>query len=83
MLVTATHPEMSAMGWDYFQGLVRQAKMPVFALGGMMKQNQMQAINVGAQGIQVFVCFCPRSIISGKFVYSQSDSLLDVINIKY
>jgi 8-oxo-dGTP diphosphatase len=48
---TLSHPEQMAMGWSKFQLLVQQAKLPVYALGGMTQQNITQAQQVGAQGV--------------------------------
>jgi 8-oxo-dGTP diphosphatase len=48
---TLSHPEQAAMGWSNFQLLVQQAKLPVYALGGMTQQNITQAQQVGAQGV--------------------------------
>lgn len=48
---TASHPEQAAMGWQNFASLVRQAKLPVYALGGMTHQNITQAQQLGAQGV--------------------------------
>ena len=48
---TLSHPEQMAMGWSNFQALVQQAKLPVYALGGMTQQNITQAQQMGAQGV--------------------------------
>lgn len=49
--MTPSHPEQTAMGWQVFGELVQQAKLPVFALGGMTKADIPQARVAGAQGV--------------------------------
>lgn len=51
VLPTRTHPEAEAMGWDKFEALTASVNIPVFALGGMMKQDKYFSLKVGAQGI--------------------------------
>ncbi|QFY42183.1 Nudix family hydrolase [Candidatus Methylospira mobilis] len=51
VLPTATHPGMSALGWERFSALVEGCSLPVFALGGMMPENLHFAKFQGAQGI--------------------------------
>ncbi len=48
---TASHPERPALGWPAFTQLVAQAKVPVFALGGVAPDALAQALSAGAQGI--------------------------------
>lgn len=48
---TLTHPGATAMGWDVFRQQVARAGMPVYALGGMSRQDQDVAIENGGQGI--------------------------------
>ncbi len=48
---TVSHPEQAAMGWPNFQALMQQAKLPVYALGGMTHQDIVQAQQLGAQGV--------------------------------
>ena len=48
---TASHPDRPALGWDAFAGLVHQARMPVYALGGLGPEHQQKARALGAQGI--------------------------------
>jgi len=58
VLPTATHPEASPLGWEVFQRLVQQANIPVYALGGMMKEYQQAALRIGAQGVAGIRLFC-------------------------
>jgi len=51
VLPTATHPGMSALGWERFSELVEGCSLPIFALGGMMPENLQFAKLHGAQGI--------------------------------
>jgi len=60
VLHTATHPEVTPMGWDMFNDLVRQTNIPVYALGGMMDIYYQQALDAGAQGIAGIRMFLPK-----------------------
>ncbi len=51
VLPTESHPGAITLGWDKFEQLVNQAKIPVYALGGMAMSDQERAISCGAQGI--------------------------------
>lgn len=48
---TATHPEREALGWRVFASRVRQAPVPVYALGGVGPDELVRAREAGAQGI--------------------------------
>ncbi|MDQ2075097.1 Nudix family hydrolase [Marinimicrobium sp. ABcell2] len=48
---TATHPDAPPLGWDRFAEWVEQARVPVYALGGMTPAEITQARRLGAQGI--------------------------------
>ncbi|MGH8213397.1 MAG: Nudix family hydrolase [Rhodanobacteraceae bacterium] len=48
---TASHPGMAPLGWDRFAGLVSEARLPVYALGGVGPGNLDRARAAGAQGI--------------------------------
>jgi len=48
---TATHPEVTPLGWDGFADLVEQARIPVYALGGMRKSDIDKAQSSGGQGV--------------------------------
>ena len=48
---TASHPDVTPMGWEKFQALCEQAAFPVYALGGVKPVNLEQAFSNGAQGI--------------------------------
>ena len=49
--VTATHPEVPALGWPQFAALVEAAALPVYALGGMGAADVAQARALGGQGV--------------------------------
>ncbi len=51
VLLTATHPEATPLGWRRFQAWVDQVSVPVFALGGMRAGDTQSARIHGAQGI--------------------------------
>lgn len=48
---TRSHPGSNYLGWSRFSQLVKNCKLPVFALGGMRPSCQDQARSCGAQGI--------------------------------
>jgi 8-oxo-dGTP diphosphatase len=49
--LTASHPKATPLGWLKFWQLTEQAHCPVFALGGMKKEDIHSAWAHGAQGI--------------------------------
>lgn len=48
---TLSHPQQAAMGWLQFAELMQQAKLPVYALGGMTHQDITQTHQLGGQGV--------------------------------
>lgn len=48
---TPSHPGQPGMGWEAFAAQVAQARVPVFALGGMREDDLERAWAAGAQGI--------------------------------
>lgn len=48
---TNSHPSSNLLGWQQFAEWVGMVNIPVFALGGLGKQDYLQAISSGAQGI--------------------------------
>ncbi|MGH1427096.1 MAG: Nudix family hydrolase [Arenicella sp.] len=48
---TSSHPDELGMGWSRFGVLVRQAKLPCYALGGVVTEDIETAWSFGAQGI--------------------------------
>lgn len=48
---TTSHPEASPLGWDRFAQLVREARLPVYALGGVGPDDLGRARAAGAQGV--------------------------------
>ncbi|MCW8886594.1 MAG: Nudix family hydrolase [Motiliproteus sp.] len=57
VLATATHPEETPLGWDAFESLVKQASIPVYALGGMDPEQLAEATGRGGQGIAAIRCY--------------------------
>ncbi len=51
VLVTASHPEVAALGWQAFQQLVAEVNLPVYALGGLAETQVETARLHGGQGI--------------------------------
>ncbi len=51
VLKTTSHPEQEGIGWQQFGAWVAQAKLPVYALGGMTDSDVPLAQQLGAQGI--------------------------------
>lgn len=48
---TTSHPGAAALGWHAMTELLEQINLPVFALGGLGKQDLDRALAAGAQGI--------------------------------
>lgn len=48
---TASHPGRTGMGWQRFGELVRAANLPVFAIGGLARDDTEAARRAGGQGI--------------------------------
>ena len=48
---TATHPEITPLGWQPFSEMIAQVNVPVYALGGVSKNDTEKAWLAGAQGI--------------------------------
>ncbi len=51
VLPTASHPHAQTLGWDRFAALCADARLPVYALGGLNHEHESTAIAAGAQGI--------------------------------
>ncbi|VAW51612.1 hypothetical protein MNBD_GAMMA06-350 [hydrothermal vent metagenome] len=54
---TASHPELSAMGWSKFSDLLENCTMPVYALGGVSGNSLQEAWQHGAQGVAAISAF--------------------------
>lgn len=48
---TASHPEVNPIGWSGFSEMIRDASLPVYALGGMNPSRLAEARGRGAHGI--------------------------------
>ena len=51
VLSTPTHPDAKPLGWVEFKHLTEMTHLPVFALGGLEKQDKIKAKMAGAMGI--------------------------------
>jgi len=51
VLETTSHPDSSPLGWRVFESLTNDVNLPVFALGGMQRNDKYRASLAGAQGI--------------------------------
>lgn len=51
VLPTLSHPDAVPLGWDGLRRITDQARLPVFALGGMTPAHLAQCYAAGAQGI--------------------------------
>lgn len=51
VLPTPTHPTATLLGWEGFRRLAADARIPVFALGGLQHADREQALSRGAHGI--------------------------------
>ncbi|SEI40376.1 8-oxo-dGTP diphosphatase [Allopseudospirillum japonicum] len=57
ILPTNSHPETTGLGWQALQNFCQQAKVPVYALGGMRAEHLARVQALGAQGIAGIRCF--------------------------
>lgn len=48
---TASHPDAEPLGWDRFADLAADARLPVYALGGVAPEDLRAARAAGAQGV--------------------------------
>jgi len=48
---TATHPDQAGIGWSNFATLIADCPLPVYAIGGLDRNDVAEARSVGAQGI--------------------------------
>lgn len=48
---TPSHPDAVPLGWSGFRDIAAGASLPVFALGGLARQDLEQALECGAHGI--------------------------------
>ena len=52
VMPTATHPGAATLGWNGFTGIAQDAKMPVYAIGGMQSEDVYPAAwRAGAHGV--------------------------------
>lgn len=51
VLPTPTHPDASLLGWEGFRRHAADARIPVFALGGLREADRGDALAAGAHGI--------------------------------
>ena len=58
---TPSHPGAAGIGWDPFVALTREAKLPVYALGGMRPADLETAWRHGAHGISMMRGAWPES----------------------
>ncbi len=59
---TQSHPEAKPLGWKAFKHLVHQTKLPVYALGGVKREELTLAQYHGAKGIAGISTFKVRSV---------------------
>jgi 8-oxo-dGTP diphosphatase len=48
---TTSHPDTAPLGWERFSALVADARVPVYALGGLGRNDVSRAQAAGAQGV--------------------------------
>ncbi|MDB5985400.1 MAG: Nudix family hydrolase [Nevskia sp.] len=56
---TTTHPDAVPLGWDGFAALANRAGLPVYALGGVGRADQLPAQRHGAFGIAAISAYWP------------------------
>jgi len=57
---TASHPRAAALGWTSFGELCDTAPFPVYALGGLRREDLENARRAGAQGIAGISAYWPQ-----------------------
>lgn len=57
---TASHPDTIPLGWDEFEAMVDLSPVPVFALGGISRDDKAKAQSCGAHGIAAIGSFWPK-----------------------
>lgn len=50
---TNSHPDGMPTGWNVFSGMVKDARLPVYALGGLCASDRQRAWDAGASGIAI------------------------------
>lgn len=58
---TVSHPDATPLGWERFARLVADARLPVYALGGVGLDDLDHALAAGAQGVAGIRAFQGRS----------------------
>jgi len=58
---TTSHPSAQLLGWDRFAELVKEAPIPVFALGGVGPEDIVRSKACGGQGIAAISALWPSS----------------------
>ena len=61
VLPTASHAQPVTLGWQRFADLVRDAPLPVYALGGVGPGHLAEAVRAGAQGVAGISAFWPTA----------------------
>jgi len=51
VLPTPSHPDGPTLGWEAFTRLCAEARLPVYALGGMRNEHLQLAVECGARGV--------------------------------
>jgi 8-oxo-dGTP diphosphatase len=51
VLPTPTHPDAVVLGWAGFRRYAAEARIPVFALGGLSEADRSDALDSGAHGL--------------------------------
>jgi len=51
VLPTPTHPGQPVLGWEGFAAIAARAPLPIYALGGLTRDDLDRAIASGAHGV--------------------------------
>jgi len=62
VLPTRSHPEARPLGWARFRAWVAEARIPVYALGGLSEAELERARSAGAQGVAGIRAFWPKGV---------------------
>jgi 8-oxo-dGTP diphosphatase len=56
---TASHPGAAVLGWERFDELTRDRPMPVYAIGGLAREDLAEARRHGAHGVALLSAALP------------------------
>ena len=75
---TLSHPHTKTLGWNGLQRIVKHAKVPVFALGGLVPGDARFALRAGCQGIAMMRGLwdneSPEDVVDASYIASMASA---------